>query len=113
MHIYKRLLAQEPFLRLLERSNPKQRRELLSQATKEELTTLFEVCLNIIKGHIPVEGQKFKQLKRYRNVVRQLGDRKVALKKKKRMISQEGGAVGAVVGTVASLILPLLAKLIK
>ena len=60
--MYKRLLAQEPFLRLLSRSSPKRRKSLLEQATKDELTSLFEICLNIIKGNItltPAHHKKF------------------------------------------------------
>ena len=111
--MYKRLLAQETFLRLLARSNPKQRKILLSQATKEELATLFEICLNIIKGNIKLNRDHFKKLKRHRRIVRELGDKKVPLKDKKEIITQSGGAIGSVIGTLGSLILPLLAKLIK
>ena len=55
----KRLLAQEPFLRLFTRSSPKRRKRLLQQATKEELTVLFEICLNTFKGNIPLNNNAF------------------------------------------------------
>lgn len=113
MHMSKRLFKQEPFLQLLARSTSKQRSELLKHAKREELKALFEICLNIIRGNFPIDDKHFKQLKKHRNVLRSLGDRKVTLKRKKQLVSQEGGAIRALVTTVGSLILPLLVKLIK
>ena len=111
--MYKRLLAQEPFLRLLASSNPKRRKLLLQHATKEELKTLFEICLNIIKKNIPLKQDQFKKLNRYKSLVRELGSKRVTLKRKNQLIHQKGGAIGAVVGTVANLVLPLLASLLR
>ena len=100
----KRLLAQEPFLRLLSRSSPKRRKRLLQQATKDELTVLFEICLNILKGNIPLNNTVFKKLKRHKGILRTLGSKKVALTHKKKIANQNGGAIGTVVGTIASLV---------
>ena len=44
----------EPFLHLLARSSAKRRKFLLKQATKEELASLFEICLNILRGNLPL-----------------------------------------------------------
>ena len=110
--MYKRLLANEPFLRLLTRSSAKRRKVLLRQASKKELTALFEICLNIIKGNIPLNSAQFKKLKKHQRVIRTLSDKKVPLRKK-IIVNQKGGAAGAVIGTIARLVLPLLAKLVK
>jgi hypothetical protein len=111
--MYKRLLGQEPFLRLLSRSSAKSRKVLLQQASKKELTTLFEICLNIIKGNIPLTNTQLKKLKKHQKLIRALSDKKISLRQKKLIVNQKGGAIRAVVGTIASLVLPLLAKLIK
>ena len=110
--MYKRLLANEPFLRLLTRSSAKRRKVLLRQASKKELTALFEICLNIIKANIRLNSTQFKKLKKHQRVIRTLSDKKVPLRKK-ITVNQKGGAAGAVIGTIASLVLPLLAKLVK
>jgi len=109
--MYKRLLAQEPFLRLISRSSPKKRKQLLQQASKKELTTLFEICLNIIKGNIPLNSTQFKNLKRHKKLIRTLSNKKVSFKEKKKNLTQKGKGIG--VAAIASLVLPLLAKLIK
>ena len=111
--MYKRLLTQEPFLRLLAGSSAKRRKTLLHQATKEELTTLFEICLNIIKGTLPLTTTQLKKLKYHRKLIRQLADRKKSFQSKKKLVSQKGGAIGAVLGKIVSLVLPLLASVLK
>lgn len=108
-----RLIDQEPFLRLLARSSPKRRKFLLKQATKEELTALFEICMNIRKNKINLSHNQLKKLKKHKALIRKLADKKVSLKRKKTLINQKGGAIGTVIGAVSSLVLPLLAKLIK
>ena len=91
----------------------KKRKVLLRQASKKELTALFKICLNIIKGNIPLISTQFKKLNKYQRIIRTLSDKKVPLRKKKVIVNQKGGAAGAVIRTIASLVLPLLAKLVK
>lgn len=110
-----RLYKQEPFLRLLQRSNASVRKQLLANATKEELTTLFEICLNILKGNIPSSLKRKclnnKTLKNNKSILRTLGNKKIPFTQKKAIV-QQGKGIGTI-ATVASLILPLLGKLIK
>ena len=80
--MYKRLLANEPFLRLLTRSSAKRRKVLLRQASKKELIALFEICLNIIKGNIPLNSTQFKKLEKHQRVIRTLSDKKGGIEKK-------------------------------
>ena len=101
--MYKRLLAQEPFLRLLTQSSPKRRKRLLQQATKEELTVLFEICLNIFKSNIPVNNTVFKKLKRHKGILRTLDNKQLALIHMKKIVNH---------GKLLP-VLPLLARLIK
>ena len=74
-----RLKTQYPFLQMLARSQPQRRKELLKTATKEELLSLFEICLNILNKTLPVKGQTYKRFYRHRQLIRALGDRKVSL----------------------------------
>ena len=104
----KRLKTNQPFLHLLARSGAKRRKSLLKQATKEELTTLFEICLNILQGNIPLSSYMHKKLKRAQNTLRQLADKKISITRKKKVVNQKGGFLG----TVASIALPLLASIL-
>ena len=105
----KRLRMNEPFLHLLARSIAKRRKFLLKQATKEELASLFEICLNILHGNLPLSPHMHKQLKRERNTLRKFPDKKISLKHKRKVINQKGGFLG----TIASIVLPLLAQILS
>jgi len=105
----KRIKVNQPFLHLLARSGPKRRKQLLHQATKDELTSLFEICLNIIKGNLPLKPKDYKKFKRYKTILRTLSDRKVPLIKKKKLVNQKGGFIGS----LAAFAIPLLVSLLK
>ena len=104
----KRLKTNQPFLHLLARSGAKRRKSLLKQATKEELTSLFEICLNILRGNIPLSTYMHKKLKREQNTLRRFADKKISITRKKKLINQKGGFLG----TVAGLALPLLVQIL-
>lgn len=105
----KRIKDNQPFLHLLARSGSKRRKQLLQQATKDELTSLFEICLNIIKGNIPLKPKDLKRFKRHKGLLRTLSDRKVSLQRKKKLVNQKGGFIGS----LAAFAIPLLAGLLK
>ncbi len=104
----KRLQENQPFLHLLARSSAKRRKSLLHQATKEELASLFEICFNILRGNLPLSTHMHKKLKREKQTLRTLADKKISLKHKKKVVNQKGGFLGA----IAKLALPILAQIL-
>lgn len=98
----------EDFLKLFSKSKPKRRQLLVQNATREELKSICEICLNILKGNIPVDGKNLKKLKRKKQVIRELGGRTASIAKKRKIANQNGGFLG----TVASLALPFIAQLL-
>ena len=104
----KRIEANQPFLQLLARSGSKRRKALLQHATKDELATLFEICLNILHGHFKLSPKRYRQFKRERQTLRTLANKKVGLQRKKTLVNQKGGFIGA----LASFAVPLLAQLL-
>lgn len=105
----KRLGKNQPFLHMLSRTKSTRRRKaLIKQATRDELATLFEICFNILRGNLPLKSHMKKKLKRERHTLRTLADKKISLKHKKKVANQKGGLLG----TVASIALPLIASLL-
>ncbi len=93
---------------LSRRSSANRRKALIKQATRDELATIFEICFNILRGNLPLNSYMKKKLKRERNTLRTLADKKVSLQRKKKVANQKGGLLG----TVASIALPLIASLL-
>ena len=107
----KRLRDAQPFLHLLSRSSSKRRKLLLKQATKDELASVFEICLNILKGNLNIgnkNSKTYKTFHRQRALLRKLGDKKVPFNTKRKLVVQKGGFIG----TLASIAIPLIAGLL-
>ena len=98
----------DAFIKVLARSNTRQRKLLLRGATNEQLKGLFELCLNIIRGNLPINNTEFLRLKRHRKTLESLASRRVPLYKKREIVNQKGGFIGA----VAKIAIPILASII-
>lgn len=103
----KALKNSEYYLRLLAKSSPRRRKVLLDHVNKEELKSLCEICLNILKGNISLDAKNFRRLKRNRQTIKVLANSKVPIKVKRQVVNQKGGFLG----TLASVALPLLVSL--
>lgn len=64
----------EPFLQMLAGSTPKRRKVLLKDSTMNEVKSVCEVCLNIIRGNIPLNEKQRRKLRRKKWVLRDLAD---------------------------------------
>ena len=103
-----RLEMTDAFIKVLARSNTSQRKLLLRGATNKQLKGLFELCLNIIRGNLPINNTEFHRLKRHRKTLESLASRRVPLYKKREIVNQKGGFIGA----VAKIAIPILASII-
>ena len=104
-----RLKRNWELLKLLQKTTHKKRRQALIYVGKEDLIrALCEIIHNVLLGNVKLQPAEIRRLKRYKSVLRQLADRKVATKTKKELINQEGGflpfILGPALGVVASLV---------
>lgn len=106
----KRLAITEAFLRLLAHSSTQKRKLLLAGATNEQFKGLLEVCLNLLRGNLPLGVKDKTKFRRNRHLIRSLANKRISIKKKREFLNQRGGA--AFVGSLATFALPLLAQLI-
>ena len=105
----RRLEITENFAYKLAESTRKEQKELLKNATEEQLKGLFEICLNLISGNLPMNTVEFQRFKRHKNTLTALASKKVPMYKRRRIINQKGGFLSS----VATFALPLLAQLIQ
>lgn len=104
-----RLEITKSFINSLAKTNTRRRKAILKQASNEELKGLFELCLNIIRGNLPITQPTFKHIKRHKKVIESLGNRRVPIYKKREIINQKGGFIG----TLAAFALPLVTHLLS
>ena len=96
------------FIQALAHSTPRRRKLILRNATKAELEGLFELCLNLLRGKIPLSNDQYNKFKRERKAIEALSSRRVSLQQKRKIINQRGGFLGQ----LAVFALPLLTNII-
>lgn len=103
----------EDLLKVLLKSSPRMRRAILGAADKELIDCLCECAVNILRGNVTLSSEQRERLRKYKNAVRKLANKGVAVKSK-RQILQTGGFLGALLAPLAaSLVGPVLTGLFK
>lgn len=72
-----------------------------------------ELILNILKGKINLKPSQLASLRKYKRVLRYMINKSKPISKKRNLLSQKGGFLGALLGIGASLLPPLIEEVVK
>lgn len=108
-----KVIKRRDFLELLNRSKSQRRRKLIDVASADEIKALIEGLYNILHGKVKISNSEFKKLKRYKNQIREIVDRRKSLKYKKTVFKQRGGMLSVALPLLISALTPTIAKLIR
>lgn len=100
---------------LKRRKNPGAMKRLIDLADKNEVDAISEIVLNAYRGNIQLSPTLIKQLGRNRRAAQRLINKNVSLLEKKKILKtkQVGGFIGAILGSLAGLVLkPLLGHIV-
>ena len=102
------------FLRLLFSSKPSLKKKLIEHATKDQVDTLSELALNVLKGTISLESNQFNKLKRHAHKLRSLARKRGSVKRRKQLLvrNQRGGFL-PLLAALAPIALSLISKILK
>jgi hypothetical protein len=90
-----------PFFKLLLTTTSKlQRKVLLDSITNDQLRALTEVTVNLLQGVLPVTPDHRQKLKKYRRLIRLIGDKKVSLKTKKKALCRQSGVIALMLKSI-------------
>jgi hypothetical protein len=108
----KRLKKFAPLIKQLHKSTPAKRKKLLREQLnkKEFVHCVCECAKNLLKGKVPLSPSQKRSLRKKRNSLHRLAQRRVSLREKKKII-QKGGFLGALLGPIASVLGGLLGGL--
>ena len=101
------------YLQALKKAKTKKKRQLLLEAGGYPLVKCIgECCHNILHSGVPLSEPVRQHLKKHAKHIREVGDRKVGVKRKKEILLQHGGflptllvpIISAVTGLVGGLL---------
>lgn len=102
------------YLRLLAKNanKPAHRKALVSIANRGQLRAVCECIENVLAGNIPVSSAQLQKLKRHRNTLRKLADRRLPVHEQKKLLMQRGGILlGPLIPMALSALAPLIGGL--
>jgi hypothetical protein len=100
-----RVAANEAFLRFLHNSAANQRNYLVKTASNEQMNSICECAMNIMRKNIPLTKRQVQNLRKYKKAVYKLADKSVSIAAKKKAVKQSGGVIPAILAPVLGLLL--------
>lgn len=108
-----RLRRNSGYLEVLAHGTPKQRKAILEGANDDLCRCLSEICLNALRGNVPLTEINTRKLRKHKGKIRKLGDHQLGFSHKKKIIRQKGGFLQLLAGPVIGIITDLVAGGIK
>lgn len=103
--VSKNLKKHGQILCLLAKAKPKVIKSLIAGADNDLIKTISTCSLDLLNGEYALSSLEKKRLKKYKNSIRQLTDKKSSLKKKRALLMKGGSMVSALLGVVAPLLI--------
>ena len=107
-----RLRKNGPALRLLQKAPTSLQKNILDKASPELIRCICDCAHNILQGNVTLSSHYKKKLSQHKTKLRKLADRKVVLKKKKRLV-QTGGFLPLLLSALAPVISAVLSNIAK
>ena len=92
-----------PLLKWLSQAKPRVARSVIGSVDKEVLDSICEVCLNILKGNVPLSPDQKRRLCKHKQTLRRLACSSRGSEKVKRALVQKGGFLGALLHPLLSI----------
>ena len=99
-----------PLLKYLGKVKPAEYKAIIKSAPSGLINAIGECCYNVLRGNVPVTERQKQRLKKYKTLVRAIGDRKLSVKRRRRALLQKGGSFG-ILSTVLPAAIGLLSNL--
>ena len=95
-------------MQYLAKGKPKINKAIIEESDAGVIKLFCECAKNTLNGNVKLSPAQYRKLKRYKTQLRQLTNKKISHKKKKKLL-QKGGFLGALLGAV----IPALISLVR
>ena len=109
----KKLMHNLRVLKRLKKLSIKQRKRYVSCCNKQFINCVSEVSHNLLKGNVKLTARQLDCLRRYKRVLREMSKKRNGLKKRHKIITQNGGFISAILGPAIGAIASLIGGLIN
>ena len=92
---------------------PDRRNKMVDMANAAEIRAVSECIQNLLEGNVAIDSKVLRQMKKYKTLLRSLAMKCYPLRKKKRILKQKGGFIGALIPLAISAATSLLPSLIS
>ena len=96
-----RVIKNRKALEALQLTENKQRKKLINSASPEQINTISEIILNMLQGNINIKGTHKTKLNHHKRSLRALASKGLSVKKRKKILNQHGGMLGAAASALA------------
>ena len=97
-----------PLLQTLLASKPILRKAIIDHASPDLINAISEIVWNMLKGVIKLTPEQIRRLSRYKEQFRSLVNKRLSIKKKRKILNQRG--TGAGLAALIPIALTLLAR---
>ena len=94
----------EDILRYLCRAPPSVRQQLIAKLPKSVVDGFSEVAVNLFAGNVPLNAGQKRRIRRHKDRLRYLASRSTPLQKKRKLLQQKGGFLGALIPILGSVL---------
>ena len=103
-----------PLLRHMAKCNAKECRYIATGLSSEVIRVIAQIAINVMNKNLPLDPKRaVQQLTRYKTQLRAITQPKTSLPKKRKVLEQEGGFLGALLSLAVPLISSLIGGLTK
>lgn len=109
----KRLKENVDLFQSINKLSDKDKRLIVKYLNNDGIMRFCELILNILKGRINLSSNDILKLRKYKRPLRYMINRSRAISKKRSLLIQKGGFLGALLGIGASLLPPLIEQVVN
>ena len=81
------------YFKLLMSTTKGQRKVLVDTITSEQLRALVQIVVNLLEYVLPIKPSMKPQLKKHRNIIRQIGNKTISTNKKEQLLCRQSGLI--------------------
>jgi hypothetical protein len=101
---------QAAILQTLQQTRPRERATILEGVDSDIIRALCDMCLNVLRGNVPLTTSQMQRLKRHKQTLRSMATRRIPLITKRKLIRQRGGFLPLLLPIIASAVGGLLSS---